>query len=164
MTAAAVATLATLTVPAATEAGGWAVTSLDPMTGAPAAGEEVQIGFTIRQHGRTPVAVDDAAIVVTDAAGHTTRFAAVADGAVGHYVATVEFPTSGRYEWSVIQGWFGPQDLGAIDVASSSSTAGGDGGSGASPGTLLLGALAAILVALGLFDLGRSTARHHATA
>jgi hypothetical protein len=48
-------------------AGGWAVTTLDPLPSAPAAGVPVVVGFTIRQHGRTPVALDDVGIDVTDA-------------------------------------------------------------------------------------------------
>jgi hypothetical protein len=97
-------------------AGGWAVTTLDPLAVAPVAGEDVNVGFTIRQHGVTPVVVEDVSIVVSDSSGATESFAAVPQGAVGHYVATVTFPAGGPVRWRVEQGWFGPQDLGVIEV------------------------------------------------
>ena len=55
-------------------------------------------------------------IVVEGPDGDITEFPAESAGTVGRYRATIEFPESGRYEWSVIQGWFGPQDLGALDI------------------------------------------------
>jgi hypothetical protein len=151
-----------LSTPAA--AGGWAVTSLDPMVAAPVEDEDVEVGFTIRQHGRTPVTVDDVAIVVTDANGGTTRFPAAPDGPVGHYLATIRLPAAGAYEWSVEQGWFGPQDLGTLDVAGSAAAAASGGGSNTSPLTTPLAVIAAALIGAGLFDLGRSTARRRAAA
>jgi hypothetical protein len=113
--AAGAAALLPLATPQAVDAGGWAVTTLDPMA-APAPGEPVGVGFTIRQHGVTPVAVDGVRIMVTDASGGTEAFAARPEGTTGHYVAAVTFPDAGAYQWSVVQGWFGPQDLGSIDV------------------------------------------------
>jgi hypothetical protein len=101
--------------PDAVDAGGWAVTTLDTMA-APAPGEPVDVGFTIRQHGVTPVVVADVRLMVTDTSGATEAFAARPDGTTGHYVAAVTFPVAGSYRWSVVQGWFGPQDLGSIDV------------------------------------------------
>ena len=109
------AALLPLATPHAVDAGGWAVTTLDTMA-APAPGGPVDVGFTIRQHGVTPVAVDGVQITVTDAAGATETFPASPEGATGHYVAAVTFPAAGSYRWSVVQGWFGPQDLGTIDV------------------------------------------------
>jgi hypothetical protein len=114
--AAGAAALLPLAAPDAVDAGGWAVTTLDPMAAAPAPGEPVDVGFTIRQHGVTPVAVDGVRIMVTDASGGTEAFAARPEGTTGHYVAAVTFPVAGAYRWSVVQGWFGPQDLGTIDV------------------------------------------------
>lgn len=110
-------------------AGGWAVTTLDPSDASPVAGATVAVGFTIRQHGVTPVAVDDVAVVVrTDGAGdgEGEEFAARPSGIVGHYVADVRFPAAGTYSWEVRQGWFGPQSLGTVTVerASAAATAG----------------------------------------
>ena len=61
--ATAVLTLATLAVAAPAGAGGWAVTTLDPLAAAPVAGQPFDVGFTILQHGRTPVTMPEAAIV-----------------------------------------------------------------------------------------------------
>ena len=101
--------------PSPAKAGGWAVTQVDPFD-EPAAGKDVDIGFTILQHGQTPVDVDGVMIVVEGPDGDITRFPAESAGALGRYRATIEFPESGQYEWSVIQGWFGPQDLGVLDI------------------------------------------------
>ena len=100
-------------------AGGWAVSTLDPMS-APVAGVPTDIGFTIRQHGVTPVDVDDVAIVVTAPSGETTVFPANGDGVEGHYVASVTFE-EGQSTWQIRQGFFEPQDLGAITVAAGTS-------------------------------------------
>ena len=96
-------------------AGGWAVTTVDPFD-PPAAGEDLDIGFTILQHGRTPVDVDGVVIFVVDEDGDSTQFAAEPEGTVGRYRATVVFPEPGTYRWSVVQGWFGAQDLGTLDI------------------------------------------------
>jgi len=95
--------------------GGWAVTTVDAFS-TPAADAPADITFTIRQHGVTLVDVTDVAIVVEPEAGAAERFAARGTGTVGHYAATVVFPEAGRVEWRVEQGWFGPQDLGVVDV------------------------------------------------
>ena len=102
-------------------AGGWAVSTLDPMS-APVAGVPTDIGFTIRQHGVTPVDVNDVAIVVTAPSGETAVFPANGDGVEGHYVASVTFE-EGQSTWQIRQGFFEPQDLGAITVAAGASSA-----------------------------------------
>ena len=149
--AATVLTIATLAVATPAGAGGWAVTTLDPLAAAPVAGEPFEVGFTIRQHGRTPVTMPDAAIIVTDASGANTRFAAVPQGPVGHHVATVEIPADGSYRWAVDQG-LGVQELGSLQVG---TAAAGETGDGSSPWTVPLFVVAAVLAGLGLADLGR---------
>jgi hypothetical protein len=96
-------------------AGGWAVTTLDAVP-QPKAGESTPVGFTVRQHGRTPVNIADVGIVTRDAEGHETLWPAWHEGPTGHYVTKVTFPAAGTFMWSVNQGWFGPQDLGTIRV------------------------------------------------
>jgi hypothetical protein len=105
----------------AASAGGWAMSSLDPMS-VPVAGEEVEVGFTIRQHGVTPVDPDEqggepVAVAVRAASGGEVRFPARQDGPTGHYVADVTFPEAGGARWEIRQGWFGAHDLGEIEVA-----------------------------------------------
>ena len=96
-------------------AGGWAVSTLDPMA-APVAGVPTNVGFTVRQHGVTPVDLDDVAIAVTGPSGETTVYPAHGDGDVGHYIALVTFE-EGQSIWEIRQGWFEPQALGTITVA-----------------------------------------------
>ena len=95
-------------------AGGWAVSTLDPMD-PPVAGQETEVGFTIRQHGVTPVELEDVAIAVTGPSGAIAVFDAQQDGTTGHYVATVVFE-EGQSTWEIRQGWFEAQQLGVIDV------------------------------------------------
>ncbi len=98
-------------------AGGWAVTTLDPIARPPVAGGSTPIGFTVRQHGATPIAIDNTAIVIVRLGGAERHvFRGRPDGPVGHYVSDVRFPTSGAWNWQVEQGWFGTQELGAINV------------------------------------------------
>jgi hypothetical protein len=106
-------------------AGGWAVSTLDAAPDL-RAGEPASIAFTIRQHGVSPVDLDDVAVTVTDSAGLTTRFEALAAGAIGHYIAVVELPASGNYTWAIEQGWFGPQDLGTLTVSGQSAASSAD--------------------------------------
>ncbi|HEX4981395.1 MAG TPA: hypothetical protein VFV63_06845, partial [Ilumatobacteraceae bacterium] len=111
---------AIIAIPFVTEstasAGGWAVSTLDEVP-APAPGETVTVGFTIRQHGVTPVNVDDVAVTVTGPSGAVEHFAARQEGDVGHYVADVVFGEAGVNTWVIHQGWFGDHDLGTIDTS-----------------------------------------------
>jgi hypothetical protein len=110
-------------------AGGWAVTTLDEVP-TPVPGTPVNVGFTIRQHGVTPIDLKDGvAIEVIAADGTVTRFPATGDGVLGHYVASVTFPASGEYTWAAQQGPFADHQLGSIVVTSSSSGASAGGGS-----------------------------------
>lgn len=97
-------------------AGGWALTTLDA-TPDPVAGRPLEVGFTIRQHGQTPVNLPgDVGIAVTSSTGRETFFRAEQRGPVGHFVATVLIDEPGTVTWSVRQGMFAPQDLGRVIV------------------------------------------------
>ncbi len=135
---------------ATASAGGWAVSTLDA-TPSPVPGQAIDVGFTIRQHGVTPIDLDEGVgIQVTAADGTVQQFPAVLQGATGHYVASVVFPVVGDYTWSVQQGWFAPQELGTLTVG----PAPGAGGDYRFPAVLRYGlpALAVVLVALALAD------------
>lgn len=105
------------------------MTTLDPFT-VPPAGQETAIGFTIRQHGVTPVDLDDVGITIVSPSGASEFFPAIGTGATGHYVANIVFREAGTSRWSVAQGWFAPHDLGTIDIvtpaAIAAPTSGGD--------------------------------------
>jgi hypothetical protein len=111
-------------------AGGWAISTLDAVP-APAPGETVTVGFTIRQHGVTPVNVDDVGVEIIGPSGDIEFFAARQEGTVGHYVADVVFGEVGAHTWVIRQGWFGDHELGTIDT--SDAAAGGVDGGGGTP-------------------------------
>jgi hypothetical protein len=98
-------------------AGGWAVTTLDPLPNELRAGETYAIGYMIRQHGQTPFTSAQTAIEIRSSGSQVPqRFRAVADGAPGHYIAQVTFPTAGEWQWDVDQTPFAPQALGTITI------------------------------------------------
>ena len=102
-------------------AGGWAVATLDSAPSTFRAGESYPIGFTIRQHGVTPVRAEqfggEVAIRVRPAeGGPPIVFPARAEGPVGHYLVDLRFPRAGAWSWEIVQGPFAPQSLGALTV------------------------------------------------
>lgn len=162
-----IALLAIIGLGGTAAAGGWAVTTLDAMP-TPIPGQPVDVGFTIRQHGVTPIDIaDGVAIEVVAVDGTVQRFPAERQGVLGHYVASVVFPTSGEFNWSVIQGSFGPQDLGVltVDAATSGAVAGG-GSEHRFPAALRYGliALAVCLAAFAVVDALSSRRRRTAAA
>jgi hypothetical protein len=103
-------------------AGGWAVTTFDGLPDQFVSGKEYVLGYTIRQHGQTPINVDKTEILALASSGRTLSFLGKSEGAVGHYVATVFFPAGGTYTWQVTQGDFAPQDLGRITILAAAGT------------------------------------------
>ena len=95
-------------------AGGWAVTTLDPLPTSIQAGQSFQVGFTIRQHGVTPFNQASPRIRASSGA-ISLSFGATRDGN-GHYVASVELPREGTWTWAVDQTPFATQELGTLTV------------------------------------------------
>ncbi len=96
------AVLIALELVAITQAGGWAVVTLDQLPSQVVAGEPVTIGFMVRQHGRTPTNGFDPRITATRA--DTREAFSVTpkqQGAVGHYAAALIFPSAGVWNWSI---------------------------------------------------------------
>lgn len=96
-----------LTVPAL--AGGWAVVTLDAVPREVRAGQSLQLGFIVRQHGKTPTNLDlngnplkpmVSAIKQGDPAA-TIRAEARQAGATGHYVVDLTFPSDGVWAWQI---------------------------------------------------------------
>jgi hypothetical protein len=109
------------------------MSSLDDPSVVPIAGQEVEVGFTILQHGETPVNPEEGLVGIRlePESGPAIIVKAAPVGAVGHYVATVTAPSPGTYTWSVLQGWFEPHDLGTVEVvalAAGAATAAGTSG------------------------------------
>lgn len=82
-------------------AGGWAVVTLDAMPSA-IAGQEMTVGFTLRQHGNTLLPGMQSDIVFRNGeSGQRLTFSAPDDGPKGHYAAHVILPQVGRWEWTI---------------------------------------------------------------
>jgi cytochrome c2 len=97
-------------------AGGWAVITLDGLPGPATAGEPLEIGFMVRQHGQTPL--DGLTPIITarlDGKGKPVTFVAEEDGEVGHYAATLILPTEGQWQWE-IEAFGMPQSMPALTV------------------------------------------------
>lgn len=113
----------------AVDAGGWAVGTLDAVP-SPHAGDVATIGFTILQHGATPIHPEGDVGVAIEGPDGASYTEAVADASPGHYTAIVGFPVAGTYTWHLRMGWFADQDLGTLvvspSVADRSNTLGDD--------------------------------------
>jgi hypothetical protein len=105
-------------------AGGFAVTTFDQLPTTFRAGESYRLGYTVRQHGVTPLPGLTTRIVAQQAAsGVTEIFIGTADGPAGHYAAIVRLPSEGAWLWQVEQGPFAPQQLGTLTVLRSADIA-----------------------------------------
>src|SRR5215212_4926705 len=82
-------------------AGGWAVITLDELASQVTVGEPLTIGFTVLQHGRTPMSDLYPVITAKLSSAETMTFSAEQDGKPGHYVATLTFPKEGNWEWTI---------------------------------------------------------------
>jgi hypothetical protein len=130
-TAALAALAATLILAGTALAGGWANAIMDdPPPDPPSAGEPITIGFTLLQHGVTPV--DDPAPVITvrnAATGEELSVTATQEGASGHWVATITFPSDGVWRYEVTHdlivgmNGFNPVTVGTVAPAAPASTA-----------------------------------------
>jgi hypothetical protein len=82
-------------------AGGWAVITLDELPTGVVAGEPLTIGFTVLQHGKTPM-TDLSPIIVANLHKDTEfKIIAEEEGKPGHYTATLTFPREGEWSWSI---------------------------------------------------------------
>lgn len=82
-------------------AGGWAVITLDELPTGVVAGEPLTIGFTVLQHGKTPMTGLDPTITATLSKNEQLTFFAKPEGKPGHYTVTLTFPKEGNWEWSI---------------------------------------------------------------
>jgi YtkA-like len=146
-------------------AGGWATVGLSSTPAGTPPGKPWDVDITVLAHGRTPVPGLTPAVHIRS--GDTTRqFAAKPTGKPGVYRARVVFPEAGRWRYEVADGYVSDfrHTFPAVDI--------GGGGSPAAPAAdrapaapasddggiatgWLLGAGAALLLALALLGLGR---------
>lgn len=102
-TAALSATLLTLIMASSALAGGWANAIMDTPPDDPVTpGQPITIGFTLLQHGVTPVDWGTAQVVLTnEATGQSVTFVSRPQGAVGHWVADINVPAEGTWTYAV---------------------------------------------------------------
>lgn len=128
--------------PAGAKAGGWAVATFDPLPPL-VAGDTVEVGFTIRQHGVTPVdpgtgmwsedadelQADKIGVTVTDSSGHSTFVPAEPSGrSEGHFVAPVQVPDDTSIDSMALRaemGWFGPSPDFQLPIAAADGSESG---------------------------------------
>jgi hypothetical protein len=82
-------------------AGGWAVITLDELPSDVVAGEPFTVGFTVLQHGITPMTNIEPTVTAELAGSEKIVIPAEPNGERGHYVATLTFPNEGNWEWSI---------------------------------------------------------------
>jgi len=82
-------------------AGGWAVITLDELPTGIVAGEPFTVGFTVLQHGKTPMTGLEPTITAN--LYKETEFVVDAEpeGKPGHYTTTLTFPKEGEWRWSI---------------------------------------------------------------
>jgi len=97
-------------------AGGWAVITLDELPSNIVAGEPLTIGFTVLQHGRTPMTDLEPTVTAGLSLDEMLVVYAEPEGKPGHYVATLTFPKDGEWEWS-IQAFSMDQPMPVLTVA-----------------------------------------------
>jgi hypothetical protein len=108
--------LLVLAVPAL--AGGWAVLTVDSLPREVRAGQNLQLGFMVRQHGKTPTNLElngnPLKPVLTASkqgdAAETLRAEARQQGPTGHYVVDMTFPSEGTWAWQIMLPTFYVQD------------------------------------------------------
>ena len=101
--AAAAATFLLVMGATAVSAGGWAtIVADDPQPPEPRAGEDVEYGFTVLQHGVTPADFEDPTLRLTNTlTGESFDVPAEPSGPAGHFVAQFSFPTGGSWSYGV---------------------------------------------------------------
>lgn len=90
----------------AAAAGGWAVTTVEDLPDYVVAGQPVNLSFTVRQHGTTPVNRLNARVEAT-AAGADARADAAPAQAPGRYTATLTLPRPGDWTITIHNGFGG---------------------------------------------------------
>lgn len=116
-----------LLAPSAALGGGWATTALSSTPDGP----RWTVDLTILQHGRTPASGLSPSIVIRSQSGEDRRFEAVPTRKTGVYRARVVFPRTGRWAYTVYNGFDNrPQRFPAVTIGGRAAVSGpaGDGG------------------------------------
>jgi hypothetical protein len=119
LTVMAAAVIAMVFAPAPAQAGGWALTVLDPLPDRIEAGKTYTAGLWLLQHGFHPYEGGDLGayeLHLVAADGKTTAFPAIALKDPAHFAATVVVPRDGTYTVVAKQGWFPDYRIGTLTV------------------------------------------------
>jgi hypothetical protein len=100
------------------QAGGWAVTLLDPLPERFEAGHSYTIGYWVLQHGSHPYEgeLGRTGLRLVGPDKQELVFDAVALREPAHYAVAVAVPTSGTWRVFAMQGWFAEHDVGTLTV------------------------------------------------
>jgi YtkA-like len=149
--------LAALWVAPDARAGGWATVGLSSTP----SGTHWSVDLTVLQHGRTPLEGVQPKITITN--GDVMRtFAARATGRPGVYHAEVQFPSAGRWEYTVDDGFISrvPHTFPPVRIGAAAAPAADGGG----PSPLLLVPGIALLLAAVVLLLVRARPHHQPQA
>ena len=134
--------------PASASAGGFATVGLEsPPPQTISAGDSWGAEFTVQAHGRTPAPGLDPRVVIEDSGGEVETFPAVPGDKPGSYRADVVFPSDGRYDITIVDGYANQRHtFPAVTVGEGGPQAAAAAGSTAETGDPLI--LQALLVSL----------------
>ena len=118
---------------------------LDTLPSGVMAGQPITIGFTVLQHGKTPMADLYPTITATLSSVDTFVVKAKPEGKVGHYTAILTFPKAGNWSWS-IQAFTMDQAMPELSVAAPIAASTSQVPAKANPISLLLVARISVLV------------------
>jgi hypothetical protein len=97
--------LAVLVPAEAASAGGWATVELGEAPSGLVAGKPWRVELIVKQHGITPMADVTPSITIVSSKGAARSFPARPTGTIGHYVATVQFPSAGTWSARISDGF-----------------------------------------------------------
>lgn len=118
------AIVAALALVVPVSAGGWTNVTLDTVPTSLQAGQNLALGFMVRQHGITPINNVSPTLKARNVAtGESFSVSARQEGAVGHFVADVTFPSSGAWQWSVTPAPFPEVELGGVTILAAGAAA-----------------------------------------
>ena len=111
-----------LALPAGALAGGWATVSLSSTPEGLGPGDPWVVELEILQHGQTPLDGVEPSILLTDSAtGKTEYVAAEPTGRPGVYAARAVFPASGRWTYTVDDGFSQEHHYPAVTIGGAAS-------------------------------------------
>lgn len=117
-------------LPAAALAGGWSTVTADPLAGDMVAGQEFTVGFTVLQHGVTPMDNLQPIVKLTDPTGAFSQTVkAAGEGGPGHYVASIVLDQPGSWQW-VVEAFEGDHQMPPLMVSPAAAKPASAGPSG----------------------------------